>query len=170
VAAIGASTEAALQAEGIKVDIVPSLEQGRFDTETLLKHEALQDLEHNKVVIVRGHGGRPDLGDALVKRNAQVDYFECYERRLPARASGAIDLKAEAVQLIVCTSNEMLKNLVDLIEVEQRARLMDLQLVVVSQRAKEFAQELGFHKPALVTKNASQEAIVETLMQYAGRK
>ena len=121
-----------------------------------------------QVLIVRGRGGRPDLGDALQARGAQLDYLEVYERRLPEVAKqGVLDLTDPPVDAVVCTSNEMLENLVQLVAPAQRQRLFELQLFVLSERASSLAQQLGFKHPALITQNATQAAIVNALAQWA---
>ena len=81
-AAIGTATAQRLQALlGRVIDIVP---HGRSNSEGLLTEPALQEVDGQKIVIVRGTGGRELLASTLRARGAQVDYLEVYRRTRPA--------------------------------------------------------------------------------------
>ncbi len=79
-AAVGSGTAQALQQAGFKVDLLPD---ARFDSEGLLALPELSRLAGRRVVIVRGEGGRPLLGDELRARGADVVYAEVYRRSRP---------------------------------------------------------------------------------------
>jgi uroporphyrinogen-III synthase len=162
-AAVGRGTARELQATtGRPPDILP---EERFDSEGLLALPALQQVAGKRILILRGNGGRETLADTLRERAAQVDYAEVY-RREPPDTDEAEPGWLENTDVITVTSNEALKNLVALTPAEQRATLFAKPVVVVSERAAELAQELGFTQPALVTQ-AGDEAIMEILTSWA---
>ena len=80
VAAVGPATAAALARRGFR-DVIVSAEGA--DSEALLARAELAAVRDSTVVIFRGEGGRPVLGDALRARGAQVEYAECYRRVRP---------------------------------------------------------------------------------------
>ncbi|MCH9694203.1 MAG: uroporphyrinogen-III synthase [Gammaproteobacteria bacterium] len=77
VAAIGPSTAAAISDAGLQADIVPA---DGFDSESLLRHEALLHVEGKEVRIIRGADGRELLADTLRARGAEVRYLGVYDR------------------------------------------------------------------------------------------
>ena len=86
VCAVGEATALALAERNVLVDTGPSAWAGLpHSTEALLAARNLAGpfIAGRNVVIVRGVGGRPTLGDALRERGAAVVYAEVYERRRP---------------------------------------------------------------------------------------
>ena len=79
-AAIGTGTRRELERAGVAGVIAP---QAGADSEALLATPELRDVAGKRLLIVRGEGGRPMLGNALVARGAVVDYAECYRRSRP---------------------------------------------------------------------------------------
>ena len=89
VAAIGQATSAALNAAGYRVTLMP--DEGA-DSESLLALPQLADLHGQRVLIVRGTGGRDLLFEAMTERGAQVQYAEVYTREA---AYPSLERKAE---------------------------------------------------------------------------
>jgi uroporphyrinogen-III synthase len=112
-AAIGPTTAASLQGFGI-AEILTPLE--RFDSEALLALPALQQMQGQRVLIVRGVGGREVLAETLKQRGADVVFGECYRRVNPqSSAQGLAQAYDEGkLQGIVVTSSEALRFLMDL--------------------------------------------------------
>ena len=94
IAAIGPATAAALEAFGRNADIVAA----GADSESLLDHEALQDVAGSAVTIVRGEDGRTLLGDELTARSATVSYLPVYRREQGQPRAEQIDAAAAALQ------------------------------------------------------------------------
>ena len=159
-AAIGKATAEALAAAGRAPDLIP---EGRYDSETLLTHPKLQDLRGQRVLIVRGEGGRPLLGETLRARGAEVRFAEVYRRALPAVDPARLVADWDAqVQLVTATSGEILDNLLQLLGEAGRGALLATPLVVVSERTRQEAQHLGFARVELAER-AEDAALVAAL-------
>jgi uroporphyrinogen-III synthase len=159
-AAIGQSTAQALTSAGRAPDLVPGQ---RFDSESLLTLPELADLTGQRVLIVRGEGGRPLLGETLVQRGAELAYAEVYRRALPeGDAAQLVSRWRREVHLVTVTSDEILLNLCELVGEQGRELLIATPLVVVSERTAQTAALLGFAHVE-VADNTADEAIVAGL-------
>ena len=104
--AVGKGTARALQEAGYRIDLLPT---EQYDSEGLLALPALQDVAGKQVVIVRGVGGRPVLGNKLRERGAEVVYAEVYRRACPdADPSHLLERWERDLDLVTTTSNEIL--------------------------------------------------------------
>ena len=166
--AIGKSTSRALENQGLKVDITPA---ENFNSEALLKLPAMQSdqLSGQHILIIRGEGGREFLADTLKSRGAQIAYAEVYRRCQPEKDIGPIlELWSKnRIQLITVTSNEALKNLYYMMNVQGRNYLQHTSLIVPSQRCAEFAQQLGFNKQVIVATSATDDAMMNAIKTWA---
>ncbi len=160
IVAIGAKTAEALQQQNLHVDI----EASKHCTESLLKEPLFQMPEINgqRVLIFRGTGGRALLGNTLIRRGAQVRYVETYQRELPPHPP-LTEQQIMALNAITISSNEGLDNLVALME--DPSLLIDIPLVVPSQRAQTLARQHGF-KTIITAQNATDEAVITALTGY----
>lgn len=163
VAAVGERTARELARFGLAVDIRP--ETG-FDSEGLLATAALNSVAGKRIVIFRGQGGRELLAETLRQRGATVDYAEVYRRVRPAAALGEVLRTQPFPHLIVITSGEGLRNLLDMAQGGDRRRLLATTLVVISHRIGDTARALGFTRPPIVARQASDEAIVEAISDW----
>jgi uroporphyrinogen-III synthase len=162
-AAVGSGTAQALQQAGFRVDLLPDI---RFDSEGLLALPELSQLLGCRVVIVRGEGGRPLLGDELRARGADLVYAEVYRRSRPeCDPTPLLHGWRQQVDLVTATSNEILANLVEMLGPAGWPQLHQTPLLVISERMREQAHELGF-KTILSAKNASSYSIVERLCNW----
>jgi uroporphyrinogen-III synthase len=159
-AAVGRATARALASAGRAPDLVPD---GRYDTESLLELAQLQDLRGQRVVIVRGEGGRPALGDGLRQRGAEVSYAEVY-RRAPTDADPGplLERWGRDVQLVTATSGEILENLIHSFGARRGSPLFATPLIVVSERTARRARQAGFRR-VLTARRADDRALVEAL-------
>ena len=112
--AVGSATSRLLMDYGCQV-IEPD---DTMNSEALLALPDLQELEHQKVMIFRGLGGRPLLAEQLEARGAQVDYCELYRRVFPSE--GAQQILADHqwgqnTDLVAVHSGESLSNWLELL-------------------------------------------------------
>jgi uroporphyrinogen-III synthase len=144
IGAVGASTAWQLKQAGISVDLIP--DQG-YDSEGLLSLPELNQVAEQKILIVRGDGGRALLGDTLRTRGAKVRYAEVYRRVKPnPRVEPLIADWDEQIQLVTATSREILQNLVEILGDCGWPKLAQTPLVVVSERMEQQAQQMGFRR------------------------
>ncbi|MDD2738512.1 MAG: uroporphyrinogen-III synthase [Methylomonas lenta] len=160
-AAVGKATANALQEVGLKVACVPETE---FSSEGLLAESAMHRVSSQRVMIVRGLGGREKLAQTLRSRGADVDYLEVYRRNLPDVDSSLLiqHVQDGQLQASTVTSAEGLQNLLTMLDKETVVLLQKIPLVVVSDRLKQLAQQLGFAY-VIVSKQPTDAAILETL-------
>lgn len=163
-AALGAGTARALARHGLPAHL---LAPPPHDSEALLAMPQLRELTGQRILIIRGAGGRELLGETLRARGAQVDYAEVYQRARPdsdtrdilaAWARGAIDV-------MTVTSGEALCNLVAMLGESGREPLLRTPLVVVSGRMVQQALALGFASP-LLAEAASDAALMAALITW----
>ncbi len=154
--AVGETTAKQLQARGVKVTDLAQSQTGAMTSETLLQSPALQQVAGEKIVIFRGLGGRPHIGEVLSARGAQVSYCELYERILPSESAqkfaAILSPRFNASQLteklvLVLHSGEALENLQKILcelSLDTRAIMANIYLLVPSQRILELAEAAGF--------------------------
>ena len=161
IASVGQATANALLQAGWRVDCVPASD---FSSEGLLAEPPMHAVVGARCTIVRGVGGREKLAEALVSRGAEVSYLEVYSRSKPD-ADGtelAEILRSKQLQATTVTSVEALQNLLHMLDEEAVTLLRRLPLVVVSDRIKKTAEQLGF-KQIAVSRQPTDAAILETL-------
>ena len=160
VVSIGSKTSEALRRQNIPVDI----EAPGNDTESLLRMPQFQMplMEGKRVLIFRGVGGRPLLGDTLVRRGAQVRYVETYRRTLPPQQALSSEQLAD-LDAITISSNDGLDNLVTLME--DPSILIDIPLFVPSTRVVRQARQHGF-KIVQQADSATDEDMIAALIEY----
>jgi uroporphyrinogen-III synthase len=132
--AVGARTAEELAALGLAA-VRPETDER---AEGLLALAELAQGRVERVLIVRGEGGRELLVEALTARGASVDLLEVYRRRpLPVQLP-----PAEAVAAAVASSGEVLDAFLE----SGGAALVDRPLLVPSERVAERARAAGFRR------------------------
>ena len=139
-AAIGPTTAASLHGFGITQVLTP---QERFDSESLLALDAFKNMQGQRVLIVRGVGGREVLAETLKQRGAEVVFGECYRRVNPQSSAQVLAQAYDEGKLhgIVITSSEALRFLLDL--GQSAPWLQGTPLFVNHARIAEQAQAAG---------------------------
>jgi uroporphyrinogen-III synthase len=170
VAAVGARTAAALEAAG-RARVVCPTEGASSEALLALPELAAAAVAGSRILIVRGEGGRPVLGDTLSKRGARVAYAEVYRRERPGSdPAGVAELGAGGgIDAIVVTSVEGFENLFSALGQASSAWLRDAGYVVASQRVGEHGRELGVAEMPLVAAGADDEALLEALLRWRGK-
>lgn len=165
IAAVGKSSARALQKLGHRVDLFP---EKRFNSEALLEMAELQHVKGKKIIIFRGDGGRELLADTLRQRGAEVVYANCY-RRIRPKSNVSRLLKSWArgdVDLITVTSNEGLHNLYEMVGGLGREWLKKTPILVISERLRAYAKELGFVHEPILAESPSDAAIMQAMVNW----
>lgn len=167
-----ASAQKLQQLTGRTADIYPA---EHYNSEALLALESMQhDKVNNKrVLIFRGRGGRELLARTLAYRGAVVDYAEVYQRKEPVPDSTLLDAVwgSDVPDIVTVTSNEGLTNLLAMTTSKQyRQQLLQTPLVVVTEKMRLNAQTLGFKNDIIVAAEAGNEALLESVQDWAQQK
>jgi len=164
-AAVGPATKAALEGYGCEVSIAPA---AGFTSEALLEEAALQNLAQQKVLIVRGQGGREHLRQVLESRHAEVDYAEVYQRQIPSQRN-AIDLSQLPITntVVLIYSVESVQNLWSLCSKDEKQFLTNITTIVGSNRIAEAVSKCGFAKDSIIAENPSDEAMLAAVDGWA---
>lgn len=171
IAAIGQATAAALNAAGYRVSLLP--EEGA-DSESLLALPQLADLTGQRVLIVRGPGGRELLFEAMTARGAQVQYAEVYTREA---AYPSLERKAEietlwrqgGIKAYTATSVEVLEALVGIVTARCRELMHSTALVTGARRVADAATRLGLGSPLVLADSPEDAALVRALVRWRGQ-
>jgi uroporphyrinogen-III synthase len=111
VAGVGAGTARAWREAGHAAPLQPEAGQ---DSAALLEAPDLQAVTGQRIIIVRGEGGRDLLGPALRARGAVVDEWLCYRREPPPTLAADLQrlcLSPPAVDAWTLTSSEAVAHL-----------------------------------------------------------
>ena len=143
---------------------------GEFTSEGLLKLPGLSshEIDGEKVLIMRGAGGRELLAQTLSHRGAYVEYCEVYERTMPTQSLSKT-FKACSVNMPdvgIITSLEAVTNLAEKIDQEKLDLLYDTPLLVVGSRTAQEVERLGFTTPPVVVDNPGDQSIVDALERW----
>ncbi|WP_070962904.1 uroporphyrinogen-III synthase [Vibrio sonorensis] len=116
------------------------------DSEHLLELDELQNVAHQKIVILRGNSGRELIYQTLDKRMADVSYVETYTRQhLDFNSDSKVIQWQEAkVSHLVVTSSDQLTHFLSQLTSAQIHWIQTLQLYVPSERIARQAKALGF--------------------------
>lgn len=158
-AAVGNGTAQTMREQGLTVSLQPEISNG---SEGLLSLSQMQNLDGQKIVIVRGQGGRELLADTLQARGANIRYIEVYSRQLPKVSRAQIDA-ALATDILLATSVQSVANLLRIFA-GTKEQMSAKPLIVLSERIKQYALAQGF-SDIVVTDNASDEAIMQRLTE-----
>jgi uroporphyrinogen-III synthase len=170
--AVGEATAQQIAAQGVRVSDLAQTQSGAMTSETLLQSPGLQNVAGEKIIIFRGLGGRPHLGETLKARGAQVDYCELYERRLPANAAEQFASIMQEVNtkkfVVTIHSGEALENfqlvLQEKLQRESNFFLIEkIVLLVPSARVLEMAKAAGFTQ-IYSAQNATDISMLQGLM------
>jgi uroporphyrinogen-III synthase len=163
--AIGQATAQTMESVGLCVDLLPT---NGHNSESLLEMAELQDVAGKHIIIVRGEGGRPLLGDTLRERGADVAYAEVYARKLPDVAEAEFDRLCDepGIDLCIATSNEALENLCTMAGEAGCTKLREIPLLVVSKRAADLAAKLQFHSDIIIADGATDDALLSAIHRW----
>lgn len=164
VAAVGRATARALERHGIPVAAVP---RTTSDSEGLLELDCFAGLHDQRVLILKGRGGRTLLREELARRGAEVVLGDVYERRRAAADPAAMAALRHACDtdraVVAATSAEVLAALLELAPEGGCPRLRDALLLVPGERVAASARELGWRGRIVVAPSAEDATMAEAL-------
>lgn len=170
--AVGAATAKLLADKLYEFDSSVQYPKQAMNSEALLASDTLNAVDGDKVLIVRGRGGRTHLGHTLEARGALVDYCEVYERQIPKNIdTGIIAAFAKSVLTPVTSvhSGETLHNLYKLIQsytnTDTLYWMQQTPLLLPGLRVAQIAKDLAF-KHIIIAENATHESMIEALYDW----
>ncbi|AXK38808.1 uroporphyrinogen-III synthase [Crenobacter cavernae] len=163
-ACVGAASARRLAALTGKAIVHPAGETS--DSAALLAEPGFCVRPGQRVLILRGHGGRPELADALTVLGASVSLAELYRRVDGAPDWAAFDAAVDAGTLAAAlvTSGEIAERLFQLAGPARAEPLQSLLYGVPHPRIAERLAALGARH--IVTTRACDDALVEGLQNW----
>ncbi len=139
--AMGKATALALEKRKIRVDNIPSI----ADSDHLLQLNTLQQVQNQTILLVKGVGGRTEITNTLLTRDARLTSLEVYHRALPNKMPQHIYSlwQDNLVDIILFTSEQAIHNIFTLFGEEARGWLCKIPCVVISERLAIAASLLG---------------------------
>lgn len=159
-AAVGAATAQALRDAGAAGVLSPEQD---YSSEGLLALAAFRQCSGQRILLVKGQGGRTLLGQTLQQRGATVSEALVYRRRPAAPPASRIETAIRRCDSVIATSGEILQSLFDLTPAPLRPRLLAMQLVVPSERVVQMALLQGFYHVHCVPSPLDDAALVQAL-------
>lgn len=141
-----------------------------YDSEALLSCEMLHDIADEKILIMRGEGGREKLAIELRARGAEVSYAELYRRERPEYSEEEIAnaLYTQSLDAILISSGAGLHNLLQIANGQGKKfstdSLLHCHLVVPSERIKQDAELAGFTK-IITAAGPDDQSMINALLQ-----
>ena len=161
--AIGDTTAQLLRDRGL----APLTPGESMSSEGLLSLPELQSVEGQRVLIVKGQGGRETLRQTLDQRGARVDELACYSRNGPqVPADSLLKLLSDgAIDVAMISSGEGLVNMLTLLSDQESTKFKHIGLIVPSARVAAKAQQAGFND-VVTAANASDAAMLQALQRW----
>lgn len=159
IVAIGPATHQALKNQGFKEILMPAI----FSSEGLLT--LWPQLSSQKFLIITGKNSRTHLADTFREHHAKFLILETYERFCPEHEKEPLQnlWQNKKIDVILVLSAESLENLKILLGEKFLTRLLNTQLIVLSERLKTVAETMGFKKIIAAPENS-----VNGLLQITG--
>lgn len=159
---IGEGTTNTLREEG-----VPALSNPGHTTEALLDWLKPAKMTNQKILIVRGLGGRPELGLKLEERGAKVSYLSLYERKKPHYHAQTFFMLPD-INLIWVTSGESLSNLSEYVTLHT-PEWKTLPILTPSIRVNQQAIEMGWIN-ASCAQGADDNSLIKATEFHTGKQ
>lgn len=160
---VGLKTTQAIQSRLDALTASIESAQGSMTSEDLLALPSLQDVVHQKVLIMRGVGGRTKLQETLAERGAHVQLCELYHRRPLTLPEHFVADYADREWIIPVFSGETLQILTDQL-MSVGVKLNKISVIVPSERVRQMAEVAGYkRKRVAVASNATEMAMLNAL-------
>ena len=163
---IGPATTAALAALNQSVELTAT---PPYTSESYLQQ--LESLPPQKLLIIKGLGGRTLIATRLRELGWSVQGTDVYQRSLPAISPESVTklMQNSAPDIISITSSEALQNLQTLAH-NHWNELCKLPLIVNSERTATQAQSMGFEQPAMIAVSAGDEGQLEQVKCWLSKR
>lgn len=157
---IGLASANALEQWGRHASNTPSM----ADSEHLLELDAMRDVKHQTILLIKGEGGRMEIINTLKKRGAHVVSVDVYRRVLPHITPHDLHtvLYDRHVDIILLTSQQAIQNLFFLMGAAARSWLCKTPCLVISHRLAEVAALFGMQTIIV----SSHDKILDALENY----
>ncbi len=160
--AIGQGTARALHEAGFSHVLIP---REGADSEAVLALPELQHLAGQRILLVRGEGGRELLATALSERGAMVEHAVVYRR--VALSPDMVALRQQGVLTFVITSSEALRILINAArEKDDAAWLRAQNFVFAHPRIAEQAKTHGLNR-GIMAASPDDAAVFAALLRCA---
>ncbi len=169
ICAIGPSTAAALEALGLRVDVVPP----EYRAEAVAAVSAMEDLRNRRVLYPSAKGARDVVPRALVAAGAKVDVVTAYQNVLPGGGAAAevrALLENGTIDAVTFTSASTVRNLVELLgERDAPALLARTVVAAIGPVTAEAARAAGL-RVDLVPESYTIPALTRALVARFARE
>ncbi|MDP0561735.1 MAG: uroporphyrinogen-III synthase [Candidatus Endonucleobacter sp. (ex Gigantidas childressi)] len=155
--AIGPKTARTLSYYGVDT----RMPQRIVNSESMLTMASLANVRDEKILIIKGKGGRFLLEQTLKTRGANVVCLEAYQRLAPVYPTNILPdlLKYLHINVVICASGETIINLLNILPEDNTPCL---NLVVPSQRVASQVMGMSFKK-IVVAEGAGNNAMLLAL-------
>lgn len=167
IAAIGRATAKALDEAGFRAAAVAP---PPFDSEAALTLDEFRDVAGQRILLVRGEGGRELLAETLRARGAQVEIAEVYRRVAADVDAAAVVARWRRNPLIAAavTSGEILERFVAVFTPLMGTALLETPLAVIGERVRQAAHRAGFGR-VVAAAEAADAALLQALVRCMNR-
>ena len=167
-AAIGPATARALNQAGYRVAVQPP---GNFDSESLLRHPRLASLAGQRVLLIKGQGGRELLEQEFARRGAAVTVAEVYRRECPSPETAELRnlesrFEMREIQMITATSAEIGNNLLVLATPALRRFFDAAHWLVPGARVGDILRQAGLRAPIVLAASAEDQDLVSAAVRW----
>lgn len=162
VATVGKGSEKVLRSHGFSGVIAP---QTGFDSEAVLAlpEFSAAAISGQRVLILRGDGGRDLLGNSLRARGATVTWASCYRRYCPDADPAPL---LNGVDALLLTSSEGVGNLATLLGASGMARMRAVPVFASHPRIAARALDAGFD--IVVETPPGDDGLLHALLRHFG--
>lgn len=159
ITAIGQASANALRSKQLVVHYIPN----QSTSESLLSMAHLQDIANQKILLVKGEGGRTLIEDTLVARGSQVTPLIVYRRTLPSYNQKTIEelWQDDALDIILFTSQQSMHNVFTFFGAAAKSWLCNKPCLVISERLEQLAYLAGMQ----TVYKSKPETIIDTLIK-----
>ena len=139
-----------------------------FTSEALLELPDLENIVGQRVLLVKGEGGRDLLEERLKQGGAEVTSLVVYRRRNPHYDAGTLDrtLEEQGIHAIVATSGQIVTNLIS--HCSEASTIRERVLLVPSSRVSDLAKQAGFNRIKRAA-SAGDDDIAFALMSFVSK-